>query len=241
MSGSGYSFDREKIHLNVARMKVGKDVFEVVIDPDLALELRSGKSVSMHDVLKDEMVFTEARKGLRASEHKMQEVFGTSEPLEVARTIIMKGEVQETTEHRAKLVDEKKRKIIGIIHRNAVDPRNHIPHPIDRIERAMEEAKVRIDTRRGAEEQVEEVLNQIRPILPIKFETKQIQIRIPSQYGAKCYSVVKGFGKMLKDQWLSDGSWLAVVEIPGGLEPDLYDKLNAITHGNVETEVIGTK
>jgi len=31
------------------------------------------------------------------------------------------------------------------------------------------------------------------------------------------------------------------VEIPGGLEPDLYDKLNAMTHGNVETEVIGTK
>lgn len=241
MTGSGFSFDREKVHLNVARLKRDKDIFEVVVDPDLALDFRQGKSISIHDVLKDELVFIEARKGLRASEHRMKEVFGTDDPLEVAKVIITKGEVQETAEHRAKVQEEKRKKIVSTIHRFGVDPRTHLPHPLTRIDTALDEAKVKIDPRRSAEEQVDEILKQLRPILPLKLETKQIEIRIPAQYGAKCYSTVKGWSKILRNDWLSDGSWLGVVELPAGMEQDFYDKLNSMTHGSLQSKVIGTK
>ena len=52
---------------------------------------------------------------------------------------------------------------------------------------------------------------------------------------------VKNFGKMLKDEWLNDGSWLGVIEIPGGLETELYENLNNATKGEVETKVVKTR
>lgn len=241
MTGTGFSFDKEKLHINVARLKRDKDVFEIVIDPDKAMEYKAGKNVFLNEVLMDEAVFTDARKGLRASEHKLKEIFGTEDVLEVAKIILSKGEVQETSEHRARLQEEKKRKILNIIHRNCADPKTHLPHPLERIEAAMEEAKVKIDHNRTPEEQVEEIIKQLRVIIPIKMESKQIDIIIPSQYGAKCYGVVSNYGKMLKDEWLNDGSWHVIVEMPSGLELEFYDKLNSMTHGSVESKVIATK
>ncbi len=241
MTGKGYSFDREKIHLNLARLKKYGEIFEIVINPDLAVEYKSGKNISLNDVLKDEFIFSDARKALKASEHRLKEVFGTDDPIEIAKVILTKGEIQETSEYRAKLVEEKRKKIIDMIHRYGDDPKTHLPHPITRIEAALEEAKVKIDARKSAEEQIDEIIKQLRPILAIKIETKQMKVRITSQYAQKSYPIVKSFGKILKDTWLDDGSWQAVVEIPAGLEIDFYDKLNTMTHGNVETEVIATK
>jgi ribosome maturation protein SDO1 len=45
----------------------------------------------------------------------------------------------------------------------------------------------------------------------------------------------------MKDEWRSDGSWYVTLEIAGGLEQDLYDKLNAMTHGNIETKLLNTR
>ncbi len=241
MTGSGISFDKEKLHINLARLKKEGETFEVVIDPDKAMDFRSGKNVAIDDVLNDEAIFSDAHKGLRASEHRLREVFGTSEPLEIAKVILTTGDIQETAEHRAKLYEEKKRKILAIIHRNGADPKTHLPHPMERIEAAMDEAKVKIDHRRSAEEQVDEIISRLRPILAIKLESKQIDIIIPGQYGAKCYGAVSSYGRLLKDEWLSDGSWHAVIEMPSGLELEFYDKLNSMTHGSMESKVIATK
>ena len=106
---------------------------------------------------------------------------------------------------------------------------------------AFEEAKVKIDEYKPAEEQVNDVLKKLRVVLPIKFEIKEISVRIPAEYAVKSYGTVKGFGRMIKEEWLNDGSWSVVVEIPGGLETDFYEKLNKITHGNNEAKVIKMK
>ena len=60
-----------------------------------------------------------------------------------------------------------------IIHRNGVDPKTKLPHPIQRLENAFEEAKIKIDERRSAEDQVKEILDKLRPVLPISFEKKE--------------------------------------------------------------------
>lgn len=237
----GITFDKERFSINIARIKKGGDVFEIPIDADLAIEFRKGRSVEIRDVLKSEHVFSDAKKGLRASEHLMQQVFGASDPLKVAEIILKEGEIQLTAEHREKMREEKKKRIMDIIHRNGVDPRTDAPHPITRIENAFEQAKIRIDEMRSAEEQVDDVLKQLRPIMPIRFEIKEIQVHIPAIHAAKSYSAVKHFSKMLKEEWMNDGSLLAVVELPGGLEQEFYDKLNKATHGDAECKVIKTK
>ena len=227
--------------MNVARYKHGKHIFEIVVDSDKALEFRQGKSVSLRDVLKADNVFSDAKKGLAISENLMKEVFGTGDSDEVAKQILMKGEIQLTAQHMVKLRDEKKRQVIQLIHTNSVDPRTHAPHPVTRIEAAIDQAKVQINGFKPAQEQLNDVLKKLRPIIPIKFETKDVQVIIGPEYAGKCYQTVKGFGTVLKEEWIADGSLMVKLELSAGAEAEFYDKVNSITHGNAEFTVLKTK
>lgn len=229
----------DKAH--TAKIKVQGNNFEILIDSDKATEFKSGKSVSINDVLAVEKIFTDSHKGLEASPAVLKQCFGTDDPLEISQQIIMKGEFAVTAEYKQKLRDEKKKQIINMIHRNAVDPTTHAPHPITRIELAMNEAKIHIDENEDTMKQMQEVLKKIRPILPIKFEIKEIAVKIPPEYAAKSYPIINNFGKRLKEDWLNDGSLSLVVEIPGGLESEFYEKLNHLCHGSVWSEVIQTR
>jgi len=171
----------------------------------------------------------------------MEKLFNTSDPMEVIKHIVKKGEIQLTSEYRERLRAEKRKKIIHLIQRNGIDPRTEIPHPAQRIENALEEAKVKIDENKRAEDQIQDVLKKIRTVLPIRFEVREVQVRIPAEYAAKSYSLLKNFGTVLKDEWQNDGGLLSIIELPAGLQQDFFSELNSLTHGNVETKVVRAK
>jgi len=226
---------------SVARLKKGQSIFEIAIDPDLAIAYREEGKGDIKDILHAEKIFSDARKGLIASGHELQAVFDTTDPLVIAEAIIRHGEIPVTAEYREKKQEEKRLRIISIIARNGVDPKTHLPHPPARIENAIAEAKVKIDPHKDADEQVREIVKKLSVVLPIRFETKEIALRVPPEYAAKSYPTVTAFGKIIKEEWLQDGSWAVVVEIPGGMENDLYDKLNTQCHGNVESKLLKTR
>ncbi len=225
----------------IARLKTHGETFEVLVDPYLARDFKEGKDVPIEEILATPYVFKDAHKGDKASEHEMEKIFGTSDPYEVAKIILRKGEVQLTAEQRRQMLEEKKRYIATIIHRHAVDPRTGYPHPVDRILRAMEEAGVHIDLFKDAEAQVPKVIKAIRPLLPIKLEVKIIAVKIPGDYVGKAYGEVRKFGTIKREEWGSDGSWMFLIEIPGGVEEEFYEKLNALTKGTAVTKLIERK
>ena len=225
----------------IAKYRTHGKSFEILVDADSAYEFKLGRQIDIKSILAAQRIFSDGRKGIGASENEMREIFGTSEPLEVAKIIIEKGEIPITTDHKERLREQKRRQIIDYIHRNAVDPKTHLPHPPQRIENALEEARVRIDEFQDIQKQTQDVIKKLREILPLRFEIKEISVRIPSQYAHKTYSVITSFGKKLSEEWLNDGSLLAVLEMPGGIEEDFHRKLNDICHGDVEIKVILTK
>ena len=225
----------------IARLKSHGQDFEILVDCANALALKEGKDIDMRDVLAAMKIFSDSKKGLEASETAMNQAFQTTDVEEVAKQIIQKGEIQLTAEYRDKLKENKRKQVINIIHRNGVDPTTHAPHPPQRIENALNEAKFHFDEFTSVQKQVQEALSKLKPIIPIRFEVKEIAVKFPPEFGAKAYPVVSQFGKIIKDNWLSDGSWAVVVEMPGGLEEDFYDKINKLTSGNVESKVLNTK
>ncbi|MBW2984393.1 ribosome assembly factor SBDS [Candidatus Woesearchaeota archaeon] len=231
------SVDESKI----AKLKTHGQNFEILIDTNKALAFKQGAQIDVRDILAIPTVFSDAKKGEEASANAMRSIFKTEDPLDVAKIIIQKGEIPLTTEYKNRLRETKKKQIINLIHRNAVDPKTHLPHPPARIEAAMEEAKVRVDEFTDTNKQMQEALKKIRPIIPIKFEVKEIAFKIPAACAGKANPIVKSFGKLLRDEWQRDGSWVAVIELPGGLEEDFYGKLNALCHGEVETKVLKIK
>jgi len=225
----------------IARLNTQGLNFEILVDCEKAIELKQGKQIPLDEVVVTFDVFKDVRKGEHVSEHDLKRIFNTENRSEIVRKIIKDGEIQLTKEYRDKLREEKKLKIISLIHRNSINPTNNLPHPVTRIQAAMEEAKVRIDEFKNAEDQVKEIVDKIRHVLPIKFEIREIQIRIPAKFAGKSYSTLKQFGTLLKDEWQNDGSLLALVEIPAGLQTELFDKLNSLTHGEVESKIMKVK
>ncbi|MGC8644881.1 MAG: ribosome assembly factor SBDS [Thermoplasmata archaeon] len=222
----------------VARYESKGHRFEVLIDQRLVDLVKSGKSVNVTDYLAVDEIFKDSSKGDRASEEVIKEVFGTDDFATVVSEIVKRGQVQLTTEQRRKMLEEKKRQIVEIISRESLNPQTGAPHPPQRIEKAMEEAKVRVDPFKSAEEQVNDVLKAIRVLLPIKFEHVKMEIEIPGNEYGKIYSELTRMGQILKEEWKNNGNYNAVVEIPAGIQDQLYDFLNKRTKGNVNIRLV---
>lgn len=234
------TYEQERVHFNTAKLRKGGQVFEVIIDLDQAMLFRDGKINDVKEVLRSDKIYFNSQKGEVASINDMEKIFGTLDETKIAIEILRNGEIHLTAEFKNRLREQKRRQIMGIIHNNGVDPRTHAPHPMTRIEAAMDQAKLYIDEFKSAEDQVEDVLKKLREIMPIKFEMKEIELVIPAEYATKNYGSIKNLGKILKDDWSDDG-WVGIVEIPGGFEDELYDKVNRLTHGNVRARVIRTR
>ncbi|MEM3952749.1 MAG: ribosome assembly factor SBDS, partial [Nitrososphaerota archaeon] len=54
----------------------------------------------------------------------------------------------------------------------------------------------------------------------------------------KSYGLIRNMGKIVKEEWRKDGSWVGVIEIPTGLHYDLVDKLSKISSGRIETVIL---
>lgn len=215
--------------------------FEILVDCEKAMELKHGKDVPLDDVVLTPEIFKDVKKGEKANEHDLKRLFGTDDKKQIIIKIIKEGDIQLTKEYRDRLREEKRRSVINLIHRYSINPTNNLPHPPQRIEAAIEEAKVKIDEFKKPEEQVKEIIIKINRVLPIRYEIRDVEVRIPAKFAGKTYPILKQFGTMLKDEWQNDGSLLAVLEIPAGLTSDLFDKLNSLTHGEVESKIIATK
>lgn len=237
--GRPISMDQERVSFNLARLKKGGQNFEIVVEPDNAIAYKRGAELDVKDVLKGEKIFSDAKKGIFASENDMKSLFNSSEPLKVASIILKEGEIQLTTEYRDKLRAEKRKRVLALIHRNAIDPKSKLPHPLTRIENAFDQAKCKIDEFRTAEEQVDDVVKKLRTILPLRIEQIVLGIDIPPQYAHQAYGMLKKLGDLKKETWGNDGGLNVQLEIPAGLQEDVMDRMNNMTHGGVEIRIIG--
>jgi ribosome maturation protein SDO1 len=222
----------------VARWEYRGSRFEVLVDPKAVQDIKDGKAVDLRDTRALEEVFKDAKKGDRISFDHLEMTFHTRDLAEIARQIILKGEVQVTTEQRHLLASEKRKQIVATIARNAMNPQTGAPHPPARIEAAMTEAKVHVDPFRSADLQIQEILAKLRPLLPIRFDVVRVKVRVPGQHYPKVIAELKSIGKLGEESWQSDGSWTGVLEIPAGVQTELYEKLSARTKGTAETALV---
>lgn len=221
----------------IASYEKGGKRFEIYVDPDAAQAYRDGSKKDLKNILVAEEIYSNAKKAERAKSGDIQKVFGTTDMMELLEFILKNGEIQLTTEQRKKKVEEKRKQVVAIIAREAIDPRTKAPHPVLRIENAMEQARIHLDPFKDAKDQVEDVVKQLRTILPMKFEKIQIAVKVPPAYAHRCYGTLKNYG-IKKEQWLKDGSLVVVMEIFAGIQGEVYDKLNKMTNGAVETKVL---
>lgn len=235
--GKPISYDKERVSFNLARLKKGGQVFEIVVNPDEAIAYKMKGQGTLDEVLRGKEIFSDAKKGVLAPESVMKSLFGSADPFKVADIILKEGEIQLTTEYRDNLREQKRKRILSLIQRNAIDPKTKLPHPMTRIENAFERSKCHIDEFRTAEEQTDDVIKALRSIIPLKIEQLVLNISLPPQYAHQSYGILKKLGKIKQEKWGNDGGLAVKLEIPAGIQEDVESKLNSLTHGGVDIQV----
>ncbi|MFW9830669.1 MAG: ribosome assembly factor SBDS [Candidatus Thorarchaeota archaeon] len=241
MSGLGGMRGDKRVDLGdavLARLETHGNRFEIIVDPKLAWAYKQGEKIDLREVIRGDTIFEDALRSKKAAIEALEEAFGTTDELDVARQILEKGSLQLTAEQRREMVEKRLRQVIDIIVRNCINPKTGLPHPPARIEAAMEEAAVTIDSTRSAEEQVRDIVKALQPVIPIRMEIQQLAVKVPPDFAPKAYGTVERIGHIAKDEWQSDGSWIAVVEVPGGLRGELIDALNNLTRGRAEIKIL---
>ena len=220
-----------------ARITRAGITFEILVDPDKALEFRKGKPYSIENILVVNQVFKDARKGEKLSNEDLKKGFQTTDIFSIATTIIKEGDVQLTTEQRRKMIEEKRLEIASLISRQGVDPKTHIPHPQQRILNAMGEVHIDIDPFKPAKDQLTQIIAKLQPIIPISFEKITVAVKVPVENAGKVGYSIRELGAIEKEEWGSS-SWMALITMPAGLQSVLYEKVNNLTAGKAEVKVI---
>ncbi|NLX50361.1 MAG: ribosome assembly factor SBDS [Methanospirillum sp.] len=223
----------------VARLESHGERFELLVDPEAADRYRRGvEGVELEDVVASLYVFENASRAERSPDEALRKVFQTTIFEEVAPQIIKKGEIHLTAEQRRQMMAEKRRQVIAFIARNAVNPQTGLPHPPQRIEMAMEEARVNIDPFRHLDELVRDAVKALRPLLPIRFEELRLAVRFPPENAARAYAGIASAATIEQEEWQKDGSWICVVRIPAGIQDDFYSLVNRLGKGEAEVKKI---
>ena len=214
----------------IARLEKGGNRYEILVDPDLVAEWKiNPEQVSFEDMLATDEVWSDVKAGDRPTSDALENIFGTTDLHSCVERILIDGSIQLTTAQRKKMVDDKRKQIIHAIATTATDPKTRGPHPPTRIENALSEARFSVDPFLSVERQVQDAVDAIRALIPLQFITVRLAFRIQGKdYG--------GVNQLLRDsiqkeEWLSDGSWVCVVECPGGMKSDLISRVSKRSSG----------
>ena len=101
----------------------------------------------------------------------------------------------------------------------------------------MTDARVSVDPFKNPDEQIKDIVEKLRPVIPLKTENLTLEISVPAQFVAQSYTVLKSTGSLKKEDWQPNGSLKAILEIPAAARPNVIDRLGAITKGTANVEV----
>ena len=217
----------------LARMEKGGKRYEILVDPDLVDAFKNDpSSVKIDDFFAMDEVFHDARGGERPTEEAIENTFGTQDILQIATVIFEKGSIQLTTNQRKAMVERMRQKIVHHIHSQAVDPKTKSPHPITRIELALEESRYSVDPFKNLDQQIKDAIDKLKPLIPLTFETIRLAFKVPGSGYGGAMRILRPF--QIKEGWLEDGSWASVVEIPAGMKGEIIGQIMKVSS---QTEV----
>jgi ribosome maturation protein SDO1 len=215
----------------------GDNEFEILVNPDEAFEYKRGEIDDFSKVLFVREIFKDAAAADRASAADIDDEFGTKDVLKAAEQLFRKGSLELTTDQKNQLREEKRKQVVNLIARRAMDPQTGNPHPPKRIENALKEVGFHVDPMETAESQFQEAVDKIKPKMPISLEEKELAIRIPNKYSGKCYGKLKNITTVLEEEW-GDDALMARVQLPAGMKEKLVSELNSVCHGDLEIKDI---
>ena len=219
----------------IARLRSGRLIFETVVDLESAMKLKKGEQVNISQIVRDNFIYTDQKKGMRAGKAELEQAFGTTSFDKIVENIVKKGMIEVTQEFRDENLENRRKQIIDFLLKNALDAQSVRPFTQNIIENALKESGVKIENK-NVESQISNIIDKLKRIIPIKIQMKRLKVIVPSMYTGKVYGLLNEYKE--KEEWLGNGDLQINLNIPIGIQLEFYDKLNSITHGSAITQEI---
>lgn len=223
----------------VVRMKSGKNIFEVLAKVGKTELFRQGK-LGINNVLASDEVFSgHHQKGEKATASDLKAAFGTESLPECAKQILLKGEVEFTAAERKAKADQRRLEIANYIQKYMCDPKTKLPHPLTRVQNALDTIKFHADPEINFDKQIQDVLKQIMTVLPCKKLEMEAVLTIPAEFIGAARGIVSKHCEVQKEDWADDGACLLSVTLVPGDYDVLTTALAQITKGNYQIDIAG--
>ncbi|MEC8996910.1 MAG: ribosome assembly factor SBDS [Candidatus Thermoplasmatota archaeon] len=222
----------------IARFETGGDRFEILVDPRAAQDYKEGGDIDWEEAIAADGIWNNSAKGERSPDILVNNTFGSLDLVEIYKKILKEGKIQLTSQQRKEMIEQKRKQIIAYIVANAMNPQTGGAHPPQRIENAIEEARYSVDPMETVEKQVENIVKNIKTLIPISFEKIQVAVKIQAIHVGKCYGQLSGIGKIMNEEYQKDGSWIGIMEMSATSYNRLEDVLGTVTKGTAETKII---
>lgn len=212
--------------------------YELLVNPEPAWLFLQGEEVELDDIFEVYVVYENISRGVKAADDDLEVAFEDLTEREIAVKILTDGKLQLTADQRTEILKEKRTEIVDFIHIHCINPRENVPIPKDRIDKAIIELGVNIDYKDDVKTQALEIINLLKPVMPIRLESVKLAIKIPPSYTGPTYGLVRSAGELIEEEWLSDGSLVVLVQIPSGTQADFLEQVTSRTKGKAQVKVL---
>ena len=228
--------EQQKANYQVVKYKHEKTVFEALFKQGCALKVREGKMGISNATFADEVFISPHSKGVIAKPPELAKAFPGKSGNDILQFIAEKGEIQYSAEERKQLIEEKKKRIVEYIHKYYVDPSTNNPHPVNRINNAIDQLKIQIDLDGPMEKELKEVETRINDVLPCKRMETEVIATIPNDFAKPADQAMKKYGRITSVSPDGSSKKYTVVIVPGDF--DMLNKdLARATRGNYQLDM----
>lgn len=216
----------------LVRYKSDKTTFEVTVKPKTVPLFRKGK-LGLDQTLLSTEIFRDVSTAETASDSELQSAFDTTNKTQVLQKILTDGDYQLSTEERKEMTEKKRKEIINYVHKYYIDPTTKKPHPVQRIENALERVRFTVDFKKTAEVQAKALVPKLIDQIPLKKSTIEATLSLSHQHMGKCMGIVQQYCKISAEKYTGQGVQYSISIIPGDF--DVFLKLlNDQTKGEYE-------
>ncbi len=212
--------------------------FEMLVNPEPAWFFLQGEEVEIDDIFEVYVIYENISRGVKATQDDIEVVFGEASDREMAVRLLKEGQLQLTADQRNEILKEKRAEIVEFIHVHCINPRENTPIPKDRIDNAIIDLGVNISYKDEAKNQALEIIDLLKPIMPIRLESIKLAIKIPPSYTGSLYGYVISAGNLIQEEWIEDGSLAVLIQIPSGTQADFLEQITSRTKGKAQVKVL---
>ncbi|KAH0791042.1 ribosome assembly factor SBDS [Histomonas meleagridis] len=208
---------------------------EVLGKPGKVTKFREGQC-SLADAIADDRIYTNSSRGDVASEADIGKL-GLS-GRELLEEIMKNGKYSLTAQEKREIIEKRKLEVINFIHQNFIEPSTRTPHPVTRIESALQEIKARIDPDISAERNVRALLPKLTTVIRLSESQIEGTVVIPNTKLGQAIGICYNLGTVTREEYGPENAYISLTVSPGKFDA-LNEQLSKMTNGQAVFKIAG--